>query len=205
MSETSELVEAAIVRHHAGDPLALNDMFQRSGERIRTIAHRMLHGQFGRIAALEQTDDITQEAALRLLKAMREVPVGSAVEFFRFSACMMRRVLMDLGRHHFNPDGSAAHRADVPLGGNTSGPGFVPRDNRTSAPDQLAAWNEFLERVETLPDEQLAVFDLLWCQDLEQEEAAKLLGVSVPTVKRRWRDAKLSLIELLGDNLPGDL
>ena len=136
---------------------------------------------------------------------MREVPVCSAVEFFRFSACKMRQVLIDLGRHHFGPEGSAANRADVPLGGNSSSPGFVPRESSTFAPDKLAAWTEFHKRVEELLDEQRAVFDLLWYEELTQEEAANLLGVSVPTVKRRWRDAKLTLIELLGDNLPGDL
>ena len=47
------------------------------------------------------------------------------------------------------------------------------------------------------------MFDLLWYQELSQQEAATLLGVSVPTVKRRWSDAKIELIDALGDNFPG--
>src|SRR5262249_53408538 len=60
-----------------------------------------------------------------------------------------------------------------------------------------------VERIGKLPEEQREAFDLLWYQELNQEEVARVLGVPVPTVKRRWRDAKLELIGLLGDNFPG--
>ncbi len=62
----------------------------------------------------------------------------------------------------------------------------------SNGPLALAAWREFHERVESLPEEQREVFDLLWYQELSQAEAANVLGVAVPTVKRRWRDAKMN-------------
>jgi RNA polymerase sigma-70 factor (ECF subfamily) len=160
----------------------------------------MLHGSFERVGALEQTGDVTQEAALRLLKGLREVKILTAAEFFRLSSAIMRRVLIDLARHHYGPEGSAAHRAAAPAEPSDAG---APTAGSSNAPDALAAWSEFHERVEQLPEEQRAVFDLLWYQELSQEEAAGVLGVAVPTVKRRWRDAKLELIDLLGDNFPG--
>jgi DNA-directed RNA polymerase specialized sigma24 family protein len=63
----------------------------------------------------------------------------------------------------------------------------------THDPVQLAAWTEFHQQAGDLPPEQREVFDLLWYQGLTQEAAAVLLGVSVPTVKRRWAEARLRL------------
>jgi DNA-directed RNA polymerase specialized sigma24 family protein len=40
-------------------------------------------------------------------------------------------------------------------------------------------------------------FDLLWYQGLSQDEAAQALGVDVRTVKRRWREARLTLHQTL--------
>ena len=47
------------------------------------------------------------------------------------------------------------------------------------------------------------VFDLLWYHGLTQDEAAALIGVSVRTVKSRWRSARLRIAEALGGELPG--
>jgi RNA polymerase sigma factor (sigma-70 family) len=203
MSEETALVQSALDRFHAGDPKALDDLFARAAQRLERIARRMLHGSFERVAAQEQTNDVTQEASLRLLKALAEVKVRTPAEFFRLSSAIMRRVLIDLARHHYGPEGSAAHRAAASPAEITGASTPAPTAGSSNAPDALAAWGEFHDRVEKLPEEQRAVFDLLWYQELSQEEAAEVLGVSVPTVKRRWRDAKVELIDVLGDNFPG--
>ncbi len=64
-------------------------------------------------------------------------------------------------------------------------------------PAALAEWAEFHQRVETLPLELREVVDLLWYQELTQDEAAELLGTSSKTVSRRWREARLMLAEAL--------
>jgi DNA-directed RNA polymerase specialized sigma24 family protein len=46
------------------------------------------------------------------------------------------------------------------------------------------------------------VFDLIYYQGLTRVDAAGLLGVSERTVKRRWRAARLRLMERFGDRLP---
>src|SRR5262249_5772672 len=145
----------------------------------------------------------TQEAVLRLLKALGEVKILTPAEFFRLSSAIMRRALIDLARHHYGPEGSAAHRAAAPAVEATGLSAPAPTAGSSHAPHAPAAWREFHERVEQLPAEQREVFDLLWYQELSQEEAAAVLDVSVPTVKRRWRDAKLVLIDMLGHNFPG--
>jgi RNA polymerase sigma-70 factor (ECF subfamily) len=204
MGEETSMIQSALDRFNAGDPEALEDLFARAAQRLQRMARRMLHGSFERVAALDQTGDVTQEAALRLLKALRaEMKVRTPAEFFRLSSAMIRRVLIDLARHHYGPEGSAAHRAGAPAAESSGLGAPAPTAGSSNAPDALAAWGEFHERVEQLPEEQRAVFDLLWYQDLSQEEAAHELKVSVPTVKRRWRDAKLELIDVLGDHFPG--
>jgi RNA polymerase sigma-70 factor (ECF subfamily) len=205
MGEETALVQSALDRFNAGDREALNDLFARSAKRLERMARSMLRNSFGRLVAREGTGDVVQEASLRLLKALNDpnVKLASPANFFGLSSTMMRRVLIDLARHHYGPEGSAEHQADGPPP-ESSAPGSpAPTAGSSNAPGELAAWGEFHERVEALPDDQRAVFDLLWYQELTQEEAAKVLGISVPNVKRRWRAAKLALIDVLGNNFPG--
>ena len=61
----------------------------------------------------------------------------------------------------------------------------------------LEKWSEFHLLVESLPEEEKDVVDLLWYQELTQEDAAKLLDISVRTVKRRWQSARIKLYEAL--------
>ena len=56
--------------------------------------------------------------------------------------------------------------------------------------------------METLPAEEREVLDLVWYGGLTQIEAAALLGISEPTVKRRWRAARLRLHEAMGGQRP---
>jgi DNA-directed RNA polymerase specialized sigma24 family protein len=42
----------------------------------------------------------------------------------------------------------------------------------TYAPDELLAWAEFHEKIETRPAEEREVFELLWYQDLSQAESS---------------------------------
>jgi RNA polymerase sigma-70 factor (ECF subfamily) len=114
---------------------------------------------------------------LRLCGALRDVTPGSLREFYRLAALQVRRELIDLARHHYGPQGSAAHQdattpADDPA---DAGPG----------PEGLAAWTEFHERVGLLPDGEREVFDLVWYQGLNYAEAAVFLDVSHRTLRRR--------------------
>ncbi len=70
-------------------------------------------------------------------------------------------------------------------------------------PTTLLEWSEFHEWVDSLPDDEREVFDLLWYQQLTQEQAAEVLGVTTRTIRRRWQDARLKLCKArLGESLP---
>lgn len=203
MGEDTARVQSALDRFNAGETNACNDLFTQVSQRFQQIARRMLYGNFARLAAEVQTADLTQEASMRLIKALGDVKITTPAEFFRFSSAMMRRVLIDLVRHHFGPEGLAGHRAPAAPADASGVSTPAPSVGNSNSPEVLAAWREFHERVENLPPEQRELFDLLWYQELSQKEAAALLGVSIPTVKRRWSDAKIELIDVLGDSFPG--
>ena len=69
-------------------------------------------------------------------------------------------------------------------------------------PETFEAWTRFHQAAEQLPDEQREVFHLVWYGGLPQREIASLLGVSIPTVKRRLRSARLLLHAALQGESP---
>jgi RNA polymerase sigma-70 factor (ECF subfamily) len=60
-----------------------------------------------------------------------------------------------------------------------------------------------LEAIESLPDDEREVFDLVGIQGLTHAEAATVVGVSEKTVQRRLNRARFLLAELLADLRPG--
>ncbi len=196
---SAEPLQEWIDRLRAGDPAARDELLRRSGERLRKLARKMLRQDFRRLSRWEDTNDVLQNALLRLLRALETVPPDSPADFFRLAARQIRRELFDLARRHYGPEGVGANHA---TNAGQEGPDRTPSASRdpgteTYAPDHLEAWGDFHRLVEELPAEERDVFDLLWYQGQTQAEAARVLGVSVPTVKRRWLAARLSLQERL--------
>jgi RNA polymerase sigma-70 factor (ECF subfamily) len=152
----------------------------------------------------EETDDVLQNALLRLHRALREVALPSARDFFRLAALQIRRELLDLARHHYGPHGLGAHhasRAAAHAADGSQPPAHEPAAH-SHEPGRLAAWTEFHTQAGALPDDEREVFDLLWYQGLSQAEAATILGISERTVKRRWQAARLALHQALHGELP---
>jgi RNA polymerase sigma-70 factor (ECF subfamily) len=187
-----------IVRMQSGDPAVRDELLEHTCERLRRLAHKMLKG-FDRVKRWEQTDDVLQNALLRLWTALQQVTPRSVSEFFGLAALQIRRELLDLARQHYGPEGQGAHHATQ-----VKEDGTEPVDvaDTTHEPSQLALWSEFHQQVDALPDEERVVFDLVWYQGLTQGKAARLLGVSEPTLKRRWWSARRRLHEALDGALP---
>lgn len=199
MSETlSREFQTCIDRMNAGDASARAELLEHAGTRMQRLAHRMLQ-DYPRVRRWEDTGDVLQNAVLRLLSALQAVPIASAAEFFRLAALQIRRELLDLARHYYGPQGHGFNHASALVDANqqdTQRPGPDGSDT-TYAPEKLAAWTDFHTKVESLPADEKAVFDLLWYQELSQADAAEILQVSVPTIKRRWLAARLRLQEVL--------
>ncbi len=172
-----------------GHQEARDELVLRASSRLHALARRMLKN-YPHLRRWEQTDDVFQNAAIRLHRSLSEVQPDSLRGFFRLAATQIRRTLIDLARHHFGPQGHAAlHQSDASH--------MLHHPDRRGEPESLAAWVQFHEVIERMPVEEREVFELTWYGDMHQDEIADLLGVSVRTVKRRWRAARTVIGEAL--------
>jgi len=196
-------VQACLDRIRGGDEAARGELLNCACERLRNLARKMLKG-YPNVRRWEQTDDVLQNAAIRLHRTLQQLPVQTSLDFFRLAALHVRRELLDLARRYYGPQGQGAHHATWgPDDSSTtqSDSGLAPPDP-SGEPARLAAWGEFHRQIGALPDEEREVFDLIWYQGLSQAEAAELLNVSERTIKRRWQAARLRLHEALEGEVP---
>lgn len=179
-----------------GDVTARNEVIAHACDRLRTLTRRMLRG-FKRVRRWAETDDVLQNALMRLHRALAEVRPETPRQFYALAAQQIRRELLDLARQQYGPEGIGTnHDTD-------SGIAAEKHPAESDEPHTLDGWTRFHERVERLPDDQREVFGLLWYEGLTQPEAATVLGVSLKTVKRRWQEARLFLFEAMRGEPPG--
>lgn len=175
-------LQSLIDRMNAGDALARDELIEHACARLRQVT-RKIRQDFPRIRNNEETADLLQKSVIRLLRALQTTRIATPREFFRLAALQARRELIDMARRPAwvknATDIDAASMAE-------------PLDT-SQEPLRLAAWTEFHRKVETLPEQEREVVDLVWYQGMSQAEAAAVLTVSVPTIKRRWLSAKLRL------------
>ena len=179
-----------------------DDLLKIAYERLRRLARKMFRRSHT-VTPWEDTDDVLQNAAVRLCRALDDVRPASVRSFINLAAVQIRRELIDLARHYDGPEGPGRHHVSWGRSegsGNLAGSPDAADDMRD--PARLATWTEFHDKIGTLPDIEKEMFDLLWYQGLSQAEAAALLGVTVRVVKYRWRSARLKLHKMLGGRLP---
>lgn len=202
-ARTTEQIQGWIDCLRAGDESARGQLIQCSCERLRVLTRKMLR-RYPRVRRWEETDDVLQNVTLRLHRALDQVAPQSVRDFLRLASLNIRRELLDLVKHYYGPQGIGTRqvfeRTRTPSADTTSE--IEQPEDLSSDPSRLTAWSEFHEKVESLPDDEREVFDLLWYQGLSQIEAAKVLGISERTLQRRWQEARTRLYESLGGELP---
>ncbi len=197
--ETARLLD--LLRH--GDEQARHCLVAHACELLRMLTSRMLKGYPG-VHRWEQTDDVLQNALLRLCRALEATVPESPRHFYNLAALQIRRELIDLAHHHLGPQGHGAkhHTDSAGMAADDRGGALDYQEGKEGEPATLEAWTDFHEAVERLPDEERELFGLLWYEGMTQEEAAAVLGVSLRTVKRRWQSARIKLVEALGGEAP---
>lgn len=178
-----------------GDKGAKSLLIDHACERLLKLTRKMFRG-FPGLRRWEQTNDVFQNSIIRLHRALASVEIESVRHFFHLAAEMVRRELLDLKKHYYGVQGQARnHHTDRQPSDDQGG----VLSTSTSQPDDFDHWAEFHEGVSRLPEEYREVVNLLFYEGLQQEEAARVLGVSVRTLKRRWQETKLLLSEHLRD------
>lgn len=192
-SDESRRLQSLLDLAADGDPQAYDRLLGQAADRLLRLTRKMFRA-YPALRRWEQTDDVFQTAAVRLLKSLESVRPPNVAAFWGLAAAQIRRSLIDLARHHFGPHGAAAHHAST-TGGERGGKPVAARED---GPETLAEWSEFHTLVDELPAEEKQVFQLAWYAGLPQPEIAALLDVSPATVQRRWYAAKIRLGRRLG-------
>ena len=188
-TQLQNLIELAA----SGKKSARQALLDHACDRLLRLTRKMFHG-YPNLRRWEQTDDVFQNSLIRLHRALAEVKVESVRHFFNLAAVQVRRELLDLAKHHFGPHGIGANHHTDGQPADEAGGSLHGKDDE---PNDPAKWTEFHQHVEALPDEEKEVVNLLWYEGLTQDETAKLLGIALRTVKRRWHSARLKLYEVL--------
>jgi RNA polymerase sigma-70 factor (ECF subfamily) len=197
---TTQQVDQWIKLLRQGDRAARDALLASAGERLLKLTRKMLRLSSD-VRRWEQTDDVFQNAMMRLYRSLEEVELQDARHFFHVAALQIRRELIDLARRYQGPQGMGRHlRLQAGQGDQSGFAGALDPAERTYDPAELATWLEFHQRVELLPEEERDVFQLLWYGGLSTEEAAEALQVSARTVRRRWQAARLALHDVLSRN-----
>ena len=192
-------LQGLLDRWNAGDESAIEEIIAHSQGRLRRMASVMLQKK-PHNARWVETGDVLQSALIRLDRALKAVKPDSVRAFHGLAATQIRRELIDLARKLYGPEGHARHHQTDPGAANPEGnprPLYEPADSATDAVGQTDM-AEFHEHVGRLADAEREVFELIFYEGMTQLEVASLLGVSDRTIKRRWRDARLSLGRALG-------
>jgi len=193
-------ISPALERLAAGDAAAREEVIAWAAERMQEIAHRMLR-TFPAVNRWEQTDDVVQNAAIRLDRALRQtIPVNSG-GLVGLAATQVRRELLDLAKKHRGPESYAAnHETNYQRLNGELRAKVDDVAQHVEPADGLERWTRLHTMAGELPEDESEVFHLCWYLGLKQDEIARELGCSLRTVKRRWESAK----ERLAAAMPGE-
>lgn len=137
-----------------------------------------------------QPTALVNEAYLRLVDQTR-VNWQNRSHFFGIATSMMRRVLIDHARAHAtNKRGGGAIRLSID-------DVQVPAEQRAAS---LIALDEALEKLAQMDERKSRVVEMRFFGGLSDEEIAEVLDVSVRTVLRDWKTARLWLYRELSEN-----
>ncbi len=192
-----------IDRIRDGDPDAREELIDSICRRMELLARRMLR-RFPGVRRWEETQDVMQNALLRLLRSLQSVDPDSMRAFYGLAAQQVRRELLDLARHYRGPRGTAMEQIHA-IARDRSGSRIAGR-LEPEAPSQedseLEMWCCFHESVDKLPQKERDVVSLVFYHGWTQIEVAELFEVTDRQVRRWWQSALLKLRATIDKEIP---
>jgi RNA polymerase sigma factor (sigma-70 family) len=204
MTESSDgnsqiVVQRLLDQLRAGEDFAADELINASMDRLRQLSRKILADIPG-VKRWEDTDDVLQNASLRLWKALSNCHPLTPLDYFRLASAVIRRELIDLARHYFGKYGIGKNHAPSGIIEGEKLNLVEMKSDETSDPQKLGSWTEFHEYVNCLPDDERSLFDLLWYQGLTLDISSKILDLPERTLRRRWKNARIQVYrELLED------
>lgn len=181
MKDDPKEVTELLRRWSRGDSGALDQIVPELYQQLRAAARKRLANE--RAGHSLQPTDLVHEAFLRL-DGYGRIDWQDRAHFLAVAARVMRRVLIDRARRR------NAEKRGGPADAVTLTERGAPRE---SVEVEVLALHQCLERLAEQDPRQAEIVELRYFGGLTHEEIAGVLGVSVPTVKREWRVARLWL------------
>jgi len=180
------------------DSTAREALLKAVSVRMENLSRKMLHSNKV-VERWEETLDISQQASLKLWRAMGDAPIADVQHLLRIMAMQIRNVLKDRYRTYAGPEGIGRHHhSEAQIASkDQEGKGSL------SPLDAYGEWDQHLESVdlheivERLSEEDQEIVNLLYYHGMSQIEAAAVLNISDKTVRRRWQRARLALADAL--------
>lgn len=169
-----------------GDASAFSELLY--GE-LKLLAREMMRSEQANHTL--QPTALVHEVFLRLINT-DEVDVNSKDHFMMLAAQVMRRVLIDHARG-VNRQKRGGERQRVPL--SVANPAFEEPINV----EQLIMIDEALERLRGLDERKARLVELRFFGGLDEESAARILGISRSTASSDWRFARAWLLKQISD------
>lgn len=135
-----------------------------------------------------QPTALVNEVYLRLTGS-RTVQWNDRLQFYGFAAQLMRRILVDHARAKKTEKRGEGVR---PISIEALGDIALRQD------EALVALDEALKSLEAEDERQSRIVEMKFFAGLSHEEIGEVLGISVRTVKREWRTARLWLFRKIG-------
>ncbi len=171
-----------------GDEEALARLMPAVYDELRSLAGRYLNRE--RSDHTLQTTALVHEAYIRLIDQKR-VRWQSSLQFFALAAQMMRRILVDHARsHRYAKRGGGMRKISLD---------DAPEVSMDRAAD-LVAVDDAMKALSELDPELSRLVELRFFGGFKVQEIADHMGVSVPTVNRRWKMAKAWLYRYLTED-----
>lgn len=171
----------------AGDEQALEKLTPVVYQELHRVARRCMAGQ--RPGHPFQTTDLVNEAYLRLVNCA-QMNWQHRAHFFAMSAQLMRRILIDIARS----------RGYQKRGGGVGPLSLDEAPTVSIEPDKnLVALDDALKELAAVDSRKSKVVELRFFGGLSIKETSEVLKVSVETVVRDWRLAKIWLVRELSE------
>ncbi len=191
-----------LARIRAGDLSARDELLRSVCRRLEELTHQMLR-RFPNVRRWADTDDVLQNALLRLLRSLEGIEPASMRDFHSLAAVHIRRELLDLARYYGRREGAGLHPGDPKAADDSPASAGEPPGPREDS-SELEKWCRFHQEVEHLPVEEREVVSLIYYHGWTQVEVAELLQITDRTVRRRWEAALVKLHRLLKEEPPAE-
>jgi RNA polymerase sigma-70 factor (ECF subfamily) len=172
----------------------VRDLLAGAVNRLHVLCSSVLYRSYPRLTRPPlnlRTDELLSSVVERLLKAMRQVRPPTVRQFFAVANQHIRWELNDLARR-LDEQAAAVELRDS----------LVPAPPDSTASQASPNVQRMLRVIESLPEEEHEVFNLVKIQGITQAEAAAVLDVSAKTVQRRLNRCLMLLAGQLGDLAP---